>query len=457
MIFEHESNIGAPGSDAFSWHCRRGAFERLNPPWERVKVVDQPEGAVENLGTVRFKIRTGPVWGDWVARHTEFSRGSRFADVQVAGPFASWRHEHRFAAGPDGSCILTDHIDYELPVEPLGRWVAGGFVRRKLERMFRYRHRVTKSDLAQHLRHGAAPLSVAVTGASGVLGSVIVPFLTTGGHRVFRLVRRKPAAPDEIFWDPASSRIDAAALEGLDAVLHLAGENIGEGRFTEEKKRRALSSRVLGTRLMAETLAKLVRPPRVFISASAVGYYGDRGDDFLDEDAPPGRGFAADLCRAWEEAAAPARAAGIRTAHLRIGVVLTPAGGALAKLAVPSRLGLGGHMGNGRQFISWVSPDDVAGAVLHVMTSPRISGPVNLVAPRAATSRELAAAVARAFRKPAPFSVPAPLLRAAFGELADEVILASARVTPGVLAATGYRYSFPELPSALAHVLGSGG
>lgn len=454
MIFQYQSNLDAPVSDAFSWHCRKGAFERLSPPWEKVRVMGG-SGTVEGGGTVSFKIKTGPVWSDWKANHVACIKNEFFADEQVEGPFASWRHEHRFTPDKAGRCVLTDHIEYGLPMEPFGRWAAGGMVRKKMQRMFGYRHRVTKNDLALHARYGLAPQSIVISGASGVLGSVLAPFFSTGGHRVSKLVRRAPRPGfDEIFWDPASGRIDGKALEGADAVIHLAGENIGEGRFTEEKKRRAVESRVKGTGLLAKTLAGLKNPPGIFICASAVGYYGNRGDDFLDEYAGVGRGFAAELCRKWEEAAAPALAAGIRTVFMRIGVVLTPAGGALKKLMLPSMLGLGGHMGNGRQYISWISPDDVAGAALHAMATPGLAGPVNLVAPKAATSHELAVAVAGAFKKPALFNAPEFALRTIFGELADEVILASARVVPARLASSGYHFSYPDLRQALAHVLG---
>jgi hypothetical protein len=270
---------------------------------------------------------------------------------------------------------------------------------------------------------------------------------------VARLVRALPTAGGDIPWDPAAGRLDPARLEGLDAVVHLAGENIA-GRWTAAKKARIRSSRVEGTRLLAEALAGLKRPPKTLLCASAIGYYGDRGAELLREESPAGTGFLAEVCREWEAAARPAAEKGLRVVHLRIGVVLSPAGGALARMLMPFKLGLGGRIGSGSQFMSWIASDDLSGVIRHALTTESLRGPVNAVAPQAVTNLEFTQTLGRVLRRPTPFPMPAFAARLAFGEMAEALLLASARVEPTRLVASGYRFRAPELEGALRHLLG---
>ncbi|MEW5735902.1 MAG: TIGR01777 family oxidoreductase [Thermodesulfobacteriota bacterium] len=455
--FIFRSHLAANAEEAFSWHARPGAFLRLTPPWERVEVLHDPKNIHEGAVVV-FRIIQGPVPVTWAARHTVYRPGRMFADEQIAGPFAKWRHEHFFSE-QDGGCRLTDCITYTLPGAPLGPVLGAPLVVKKLCRMFFWRHTVTANDLALARRYPRARgLTVLVSGSSGLLGRDLASFLTTSGHKVIRLVRRPPVpGAGEAFWDPEKGVVDLAGCPPVDAVVHLAGENIGEGRLSPEKKRRVVSSRIAGTDLLARAAARLSPRPAVFISASAVGYYGHRQDDILSEEDGPGSGFVADLCRDWERASRPAADAGIRTANLRIGVVLTPAGGALARLYPPARMGLCPYMGHGGQFVSWISPDDVIGAIFHVIASPKVQGPVNLVAPEPATSRSLARTLVAALGRGVAAPVPRSLLRMAFGDLTDEVLLASARVIPNKLLQTGYKFLFPDLSKTYSHVLGLNG
>jgi len=295
-------------------------------------------------------------------------------------------------------------------------------------------------------------VKILFSGSHGLIGSALLPLLTSRGHRIIRLVRGDPGSgPDRISWDPASGRLEAPQLEGVDAVIHLAGESLASGRWTAARKARIRHSRVESTRLLAGALARLDRRPAALITASAVGYYGDRGDEILVEDSAPGSSFLATLCRDWEAAAAPARQAGIRVAHLRSGVVLSPAGGVLARLLPVFRAGLGGRLGNGRQFMSWIGLDDEVEAIHHVLTHDAVQGPVNLVSPQPVTNREFTAALGRFLRRPAFLAVPAGLLRLALGELAGEM-LSSARAYPARLLATGYAFQDPELEGALRHL-----
>jgi uncharacterized protein len=298
-----------------------------------------------------------------------------------------------------------------------------------------------------------AGLHVAVSGAGGLIGSAFTRRLVTGGHRVSRLVRRA-AGLGEISWDPVAGRLDSNHLEGVDAVVHLAGENIGV-RWTAARKARIRDSRIQGTSVLSEALARTRRHPTVLVSASAVGIYGDRGDEILTEKSAlgPREDFLAALGQEWENAASPARGAGIRVVHPRFGVVLSPAGGALGKMLLPFRLGLGGRMGKGSQWMSWISIDDVVGALLHLLKEA-VSGPVNVTAPEPLRNRDFTRALGRVLSRPTPFPVPAAALRLVLGEMADSTLLASTRVLPERLLGSGYRFADPDLDTALRHVLG---
>ncbi len=296
-------------------------------------------------------------------------------------------------------------------------------------------------------------MKILISGASGLIGSALVTSCCEAGHQVTRLVRCQPG-PQQVRWDPAAGRLDPAALEGLDAVVHLAGENVAGGRWTKLKKARIRDSRVEGTRLLSNALAKLADPPEVFASASAVGYYGDRGGQQLDEESPLGSGFLAEVCHEWEAATGPAAEAGIRVVHLRFGVVLGCGGGALAKMLPALRLGLGGRLGSGRQYVSWITLPEVTAAVAHVLATGTLKGPVNLVAPRPVTNRELTAVLGRLLRRPTFLPAPGFALRAMLGQMADELLLASTRVVPRRLLDTGYQFRDPELEEALRHLLG---
>ncbi len=294
--------------------------------------------------------------------------------------------------------------------------------------------------------------SVAITGASGMIGAALARALAAGGLRVLRIGRR-PGAGSDLLWDPAAGRIDAASLEGVDAVVHLAGESIASGRWTRERKLRIRESRTQGTTLLARALAALDRKPQVLVSVSAVGIYGDRGDELLTDTSPPGTGFLPDVARAWEASADPAREAGIRVAHPRFAAVLSRSGGVLGRLLLPFRLGLGGPIGRGAQWMPLVSLDDAIGAIRHLIDSPGLSGPFNVSLPTPVTNREFSAALGRALHRPAILPVPPAALRLAYGALADELLIASAKVVPLGLEAAGYRFQHPDIDSALQAAL----
>ncbi len=451
--FLQASRIEATADEVYRWHARPGAFERLNPPWDPA-IVESRTGSIEDQGS-RVLLRIGPARQRFLAEHYGAVRGREFHDRQVTGPFALWEHAHRMTPEGGGACTLEDRIDFALPAGAPGDLVGGGLVRRALERTFAYRHRTTADDLRAHAAcQGGRAMKVAITGASGLVGSALVPFLTAGGHEVVRLVRRAPTTKNEARWNPDAGTIDAAALEGVDAVVHLAGENIAEGRWTADRKTRLRTSRVASTRLLTETLAGLKRKPRVLIAASAIGYYGERGETWVSEEDAPADDFLGRLAEEWEAATVPAATAGIRVVNLRAGIVLSPAGGALGKMLLPFKAGLGGVMGPGTQYMSWVAIDDLLGILHHALDRTDLTGPVNAVAPSPVTNAEFTKTLGRVLGRPTVAAVPGFALRLAFGEMAEATILASTRVRPARLQATRYRFRFPSLEGALRHVLG---
>jgi uncharacterized protein (TIGR01777 family) len=300
-------------------------------------------------------------------------------------------------------------------------------------------------------------MRIAITGSSGLIGSALLARFDRDGHAVTRVVRGASARDSShraVAWNPDSGMIDSAGLDGHDAVVHLAGEDIAAGRWTPARKHVIRESRIHGTRLLCETLASLAHRPRVLITASGVGYYGNHEPDHpVDETSPRGVGFLADLVRDWEQATSSAQAAGIRVVQVRFGIVLSPRGGALAKMLPPFKLGLGGKVGNGRQVMSWIAIDDVPSIVLHVIEHPGISGPVNVVTPHAVTNAEFTHALGRVLGRPTILPLPAFAARLLFGEMADALLLGGARVRPERLEDSGYRFAYPQLPQALEHLL----
>lgn len=421
-----------------AWHERPGAFQRLLPPWESVEVLEQ-------VGTVgegdRLVMRMAP-GVTWEAVHHPLPDG--FVDEMARGPISSWRHSHRFLSDGNGGTVIHDEIDFAPAV-------AGPVIDLRLGTMFKFRRRRLLDDLGRHA--GKPRLRIVLAGASGLLGTQLVAFLQTGGHEVIQLVRRNPG-PGQVRWNPAAGELDPAALDGADALVSLSGENVGEGAWTDARKAQLIDSRLQVTGLLSRTLAACTRPPRVWLSASAVGLYGDTGDNAATEVSPRGNGFLAELCERWEAAAeAPA---GTRRVLLRLGVVLSARGGALATMLTPFRFCGGGPIGGGRQFFPWISMEDAVYAMHHALFDAELSGPVNLVAPVQTRQAEFARALGAALGRPAILPLPAAAVRLLFGQMGEEVLLAGQRVEPAAL--TGrFRWSLPALDAALAWELGLDG
>ena len=452
--YRRATEVETSREDLIGWHGRPGAFERLAPPWTPTEVVERTGRPLEPGSRLGLRVKVGPFWRSWVAEHGECVPGAAFHDRQISGPFAVWEHAHRFE--PVGAATrLEDVVRYALPFGVLGR-LGAAYARQEIDRMFAYRHCVTARDIRFHARYGGEAMKVLMTGSSGLVGRALRSFLGGGGHQVRRLLRTASASDDAASWNQVDGTFAAGAFEGIDAVVHLAGESIAGGRWTAARKARIRDSRVIGTRQLCEALAGLDTPPKVLVAASAIGFYGDRGNKLLDESAGPGSGFLPEVCQAWEAEVGQARERGIRVVNLRIGIVLSPLGGALAQMLLPFKLGVGGVLGGGAQYMSWIALDDLLGIVLHVLTDDSVSGPVNAVAPQAVTNREFTKTLGAVLSRPTVLPVPAVALRIALGEMADALLLASTRVDPAVLRTTDFEFAYPHLEGALRHVLGRG-
>jgi uncharacterized protein (TIGR01777 family) len=445
--FEARTVMPAPAEEVYAWHARPGAFERLNLPFDPVEVEERSGGLEVGARTV-LRVKVGPVTRRWVAEHTACEPGRLFRDEQRSGPFARWVHTHRFEPLDRGVSELIDQVEFELPVGRLGALFGGPFTRATLDRMFGYRHAVTRADLARHAAFAARPrLTFAITGASGSIGSALGPFLSTGGHTV-RPVRR------------SGNEVDAEALVGADVVVNLAGAGVADERWTPARKALLAESRVDFTRRLIAAAERVGARPRVWIQGSAVGIYGDRGDEVLTEASPVGPGdgspaaFLSTLCVDWEAAGQGAERLGARVVHLRTGIVQTARGGALAKVLPAFKAGAGGPLGSGRNWQSWISIEDMLGLILHLSYADGLAGPVNAVAPHPVTSAEYARVLGRVIGRPALIPTPALALKALFGDVAPGVLLASQRAQPAVAVASGFRFLHPTLEDALRFTLG---
>lgn len=454
--FRRELRVPHPVETLFAWHERPGAFERLSPPWDKPRVLEHI-GGIRDGARVVLQVHAGPIPTTWTLEHRDYIANRQFRDVMKSGPFAHWDHLHAFAPADAGGSVLDDRVEYALPLGGLGNFVAGDYTEGTLARVFAYRHAITAGDLARHAEFAPRGLMrIAITGATGFIGTQLAAFLSTGGHEVLRIGRGDvvPGRTD-ISWDPARGKLDARALEGVDAVIHLAGASIAE-RWTSAHRTAIRDSRVEGTSLLAHTLASLSRKPRVLLSGSAIGYYGrSRGDEVLDERSAPGTDYLAETARQWEGATAPAERAGIRVVHLRTGIVQGAAGGALAKQAPLFKLAAGGKLGDGKQWVSPIALDDEITAIHFCMMRDDIRGPVNIVSPTPVTNAEYTQVLSDVLDRPAFTNAPAFALRLLLGsEMADSTVLASQRVMPAVLQRAGFRYRLPELERMLRFELG---
>lgn len=446
MGLTYSSVIDAPRDQVFAWHTRPGAFTRLSPPWSPMRLVCEADSVKDGRAILGL-----PGGLRWVAQHQpdSYDPPARFVDVLSSDGLASlppriighWRHTHDFEEVGEDRTRVIDRVDTPVPG-------------RALRAMFVYRHRQLADDLAAHARAaraGLTPSTVAVTGSSGLVGTALAAFLSTGGHRVIRLVRGAPHGADQRQWNPDDP--DPELLAGVDAVIHLAGASIA-GRFTEKHRKAIRDSRIGPTRRLAELVARTGTP--VLLSASAIGIYGyDRGDEILTEDTERGDGFLADVVADWEEATAPAEQAGARVVKVRTGIVQSPAGGTLQLMRPLFSAGLGGRLGNGRQWFSWIGIDDLIDVYHRGWWDTELAGPINAVAPQPVRNSDYTRTLAHVLHRPAILPVPPLGPRVLLGaQGAQEVALASQRVDPARLRRAEHPFRQPDLDSALRHLLG---
>ena len=444
MGLTYSSVVDASLGDVFSWHTRPGAITRLTPPWLPAQVLSEASSLRDGQAVLGL-----PGGLRWTAVHqpADYDPPHAFAD-ELASPLLSWRHLHQFSVTGERATLVTDVVETPLPA-------------RVLRPMLVYRHRQLAADLAALARSRQlareigteGPLTIAVTGSGGLIGTALTALLTTGGHQVIRLVRRPPRHAGERYWRPEDPAPEL--LDGVDALIHLAGASIG-GRFTPARKAEIRDSRILPTRRLAELASRAPEPLTAFVIASAIGIYGpDRGDEVLTEDSPRGEGFLADVVADWEDAARPAAAAGIRTVQVRTGIVQTPRGGMLRLLSPLFEAGLGGRLGSGKQWLAWIGLDDLLDVYRRAVLDAGLSGPVNAVAPEPVRNEDYTRALASVLHRPALLPVPGFGPRLLLGaEGAREIAQASQYVRPERLTGAGHEFRQPELGGALRHLFG---
>ena len=463
-LFERLATIDCDRQDLFEYHSNPGALNRLIPPWEKITIEHRSDSlkvgseVVIRNSLFGFLIR-------WHARHTELSEPESFQDIQLSGPFKTWIHDHVFENQGAGKSTLHDRVQYEIKFGMIGR-LGLPFVRSKLSAMFAFRHVTTQADLRfqNFLRQHTLDrnLRVGVTGSTGMIGRRLVDLLSVLGHQAVRILRpaSKDCVPDfplssrTVVWRPGNGFSDKASMQNLDAVIHLAGNGIASTRWSDSAKQSIRDSRVEATQLLVRDLCKLDSPPKAFVCASGVGIYGDHASETLDETAEIGHDFLAKLARDWESAAMEFEKSGNRVAIGRLGIALHPLQGALAKLLIPFRLGLGGPVGSGRQYWSWIHVDDAAAGFLYLAANSKCTGSYNLVAPEQTDNRTFSKTLAKVLNRPSLLRVPAFALRLMLGEMADAMLLASTRANCRRLIDEGFPFRTTRLEDCLRHVLG---
>lgn len=471
MKFERSTELPVPQSSGFTYHARPGALARLVPPWEPVEII-RSTGSILPDSEVLLRTHILGKRVDWLARHVRFEPPTLFSDVQIYGPFASWLHTHQFSVVDSNRCLLTDRIDYELPLGILGKLFGANIAARKLDAMFRFRHRQTVEDLelGRSVENivGDSPKTIAVSGCNGLVGKSVCSLITVLGHRLIRLDRSNDSANSEqsgsdgpstrtpitrTHWNPQKGLTHPKDVDGVDAVIHLAGKGIGDSRWTESVRRELISSRVDATRLLCEQLSQLRNPPKTFVSASGVGIYGDTAESIVDEGCGAADDFLGKLATDWESASSSLEDCGSRRCFGRLGIVLDPRSGALSKLLPVVQWGLGGPLGSGKQYWSWISKEDAASAFLWLALNPSCHGAYNLVA-SAETNRQFTRILASLIHRPSLLPAPSFALRIALGEMADSLLLASTKASNRKLIASGFRFRNTTLKDALSHSLG---
>ena len=452
--FEHQTYVDENVENTFSWFEHEGSFRRLMPPWEVLKEIKADKSI--NEGSIRiFKIPFGPFKMSWVAKHTIYNPPNQFKDIMLKGPFWRWEHVHDFIPQENGT-LVKDTVEYQVPLGVFGYFFAGRSVKKRIKNMFISRELRLKRDLENHkIFRSEKRKKILIAGSSGMIGTQLVAFLDTGGHDVWRLVRRETNLDSkEIKWDPEKNELDSDKIEGFDAIIHLGGAGIGDKRWTKKRKNLIQKSRENTTTLLSETISKLKNKPEVFLIASAIGYYGNRGDEELTEKSNPGEGFLTETVLAWEKYAEAAKKVGVRVINIRTGIVLSATGGALNKMLLPWKLGAGGPIGGGKQWMSWISLDDQIFAINHLIMNKECNGAYNLTSMNPVRQKEFSKTLGKVLRRPAFAPIPKFPMRILFGELAGPLLFEGQKVLPERLLKSGFKFTHENLENALRDCLG---
>jgi hypothetical protein len=457
--FVYQAEHDATKEEIWNWYNSPGAFRRIMPEWEGI--IPMNAGALENDDETIFKVGIGPIRQTWVAKHHSVIPGETFADRMMRGPFGAWNHVHRFDSTGAGKTTIYDDVEYKLPLHFLTGWSAGLTVLPRMRQMFKYRSTRVDSDIKQIQATANQPRQkVLVSGSTGMIGLQLCAFLETAGHDVYRLLRPKTKLPADvnsekvIRWNDLTGDVLEGDMNGFDSVIHLAGAGIGDKRWSKKRKQLIRDSRVIPTENLSRVLASLDKPPKTLLSGSAIGFYGDRGSEVLDEKSKSGSDFLAEICSEWEEASSQAKDAGIRVVNLRTGIVVSPLGGALSKLLLPAKMGGGGPVGGGKQIQSWISLDDEIFAIHHLMMTESCTGPYNLTSPNPVPQKKFAKILGRVIRRPAFMPLPGFMIRIMFGEMGKKLVLEGQHVEPSRLLESGFEFTYNDLESCLRNCLG---
>lgn len=439
-----KTNMPIPVGELFSWHENHAAFKRLLPPWDKVKLLDK-DPTLKTGSRLHMELKLGPLSVIWIAKHVAYNPPHEFVDIQEKGPFAKWIHRHQMIAIDPSTSTLKDHITFQTKGS-----IGEKFALKKIDRLFQYRHEILKHDLEVKHSFPHPSMTVAIAGASGMIGSALTTFLQTMGHRVLPIVRRK-ATNSEISWDPITGKIEYQKLENIDAVINLCGETIAE-RWTPQKKKRIYDSRIHTTRLLVDTLNSLENPPNAFLSTSAIGYYGNQTQGTSIESSKPGTDFLATVCAKWEAEANRFKAG--RCIIPRLGIVLSSSQGALGKMTPFFRFGLGGVIGSGKQCMSWIALEDVVYAFYRILVDKELRGPINLCTPYPVTNHEFTKTLGKVLRCPTILPMKSFIVRSLMGEMGNATLLSSSFVKPSVLERFHHKFYYPQLEEALRFTFG---
>ncbi len=457
-IFSHKASFDASVEEIWNWYNSPGAFRRIMPEWEGIDPI-QAGKLVDGEETI-FKVSLGPIKRTWLARHHSVEEGVGFSDRMIKGPFGAWNHQHTFEENGQ-STIVNDNVEYKLPLHFLTGWTAPFTVKPRMNQMFRYRTDIVVNDIKQIKKTSHLPRQrVLVSGSTGMIGLQLCAFLEAAGHEVHRLVRPSTKLPKDVssenvvVWNDLSGEVLQGDFENFDSIIHLAGAGIGDKRWSAKRKKLIRDSRVIPTTNLSKIIANLENPPKAFLCGSAVGYYGNRGTEVLDEKSESGNDILASICREWEESTAVAKDAGIRVSLLRTGIVISPLGGALAKLLLPAKMGAGGPVGGGKQMQSWISLDDEIYAIHHLMMDESSEGPYNLSAPSPVNQKTFAKTLGKVLRRPAFAPLPGFMIKIMFGEMGQKLVLEGQDVRPNRLLESGFEFTFDDLESCLRNCLG---